>query len=79
MNQMFKIAVAVGFRYALPTLTREERADGTRVAISRQFNSKQQAFLDAGSAFAAPLSSIETNTRLRRILVNSEPGCTYYL
>ncbi|MDO8359666.1 MAG: DEAD/DEAH box helicase family protein, partial [Devosia sp.] len=32
--------------YALPTLTREERAAKARVAISTQFGSKQQAFLD---------------------------------
>jgi type I restriction enzyme R subunit len=32
--------------YALPTLTREERAARAKVAISTQFNSKQQAFLD---------------------------------
>jgi len=32
--------------YALPTLTREERAANARVGISTQFNSKQQAFLD---------------------------------
>jgi type I restriction enzyme R subunit len=32
--------------YAMPTLTREERAAGAKVAISRHFNSKQQAFLD---------------------------------
>jgi type I restriction enzyme R subunit len=32
--------------YALPTLTREERASRAKVAISAHFNSKQQAFLD---------------------------------
>ena len=32
--------------YALPTLSREERADGAKVAISNQFTSKQQAFLE---------------------------------
>jgi type I restriction enzyme R subunit len=32
--------------YALPTLTREERANRARLAIARNFNSKQQAFLD---------------------------------
>jgi type I restriction enzyme, R subunit len=32
--------------YALPTLTREERAAGAKVGISTHFNSKQQAFLD---------------------------------
>ena len=32
--------------YALPPLTREERAGRARVAISAHFNSKQQAFLD---------------------------------
>jgi type I restriction enzyme R subunit len=32
--------------YALPLLTREERADRAKVAISARFNSKQQAFLD---------------------------------
>ena len=32
--------------YALPTLTREERAIRAKVAISSHFNSKQQAFLD---------------------------------
>jgi type I restriction enzyme, R subunit len=32
--------------YALPPLTREERATRAKVAISRRFNSKQQAFLD---------------------------------
>jgi hypothetical protein len=33
--------------YALPTLTREERADRAKVAISAPFNSKQQAFLNS--------------------------------
>jgi type I restriction enzyme R subunit len=32
--------------YALPPLTREERAVGARAGISTNFNSKQQAFLD---------------------------------
>ena len=32
--------------YALPTLSREERATHAKVAISTHFNSKQQAFLD---------------------------------
>ena len=32
--------------YALPTLTREERATQAKVGISAQFNAKQQAFLD---------------------------------
>jgi type I restriction enzyme R subunit len=32
--------------YALPPLSREERAGRARAAISRHFNSKQQAFLD---------------------------------
>jgi type I restriction enzyme R subunit len=32
--------------YALPTLSREERATNARGAISTRFNSKQQAFLD---------------------------------
>ncbi|MGB8988313.1 MAG: DEAD/DEAH box helicase family protein, partial [Candidatus Sulfotelmatobacter sp.] len=32
--------------YALPPLTREERATRARVAITSHFNSKQQAFLD---------------------------------
>jgi type I restriction enzyme R subunit len=32
--------------YALPPLTREERADRAKVAIGTYFNSKQQAFLD---------------------------------
>ncbi len=32
--------------YALPPLTREERATRAKVAISARFNSKQQAFLD---------------------------------
>ncbi|MFZ3200921.1 MAG: DEAD/DEAH box helicase family protein [Candidatus Acidiferrales bacterium] len=32
--------------YALPTLTREERAAHARVGITSHFNSKQQAFLD---------------------------------
>ena len=32
--------------YALPPLTREERAGRAKVAISAHFNSKQQAFLD---------------------------------
>ena len=32
--------------YALPPLTREERAARAKVAISTHFNSKQQAFLD---------------------------------
>ena len=32
--------------YALPPLTREERAGRAKVAISKHFNSKQQAFLE---------------------------------
>jgi type I restriction enzyme, R subunit len=32
--------------YALPPLTREERSARAKVAISKQFNGKQQAFLD---------------------------------
>ena len=32
--------------YALPPLTREERATRARIAIASHFNSKQQAFLD---------------------------------
>jgi type I restriction enzyme, R subunit len=32
--------------YALPPLTREERADRAKVAINAHFNNKQQAFLD---------------------------------
>jgi type I restriction enzyme, R subunit len=32
--------------YALPPLTRKERAAGARLAISKHFNSKQQTFLD---------------------------------
>ncbi len=32
--------------YALPPLTREERAARAKVAINKQFNSKQQAFLE---------------------------------
>src|SRR6185437_4985306 len=32
--------------YALPTLTREERAARAKAAMSARFNSKQQAFLD---------------------------------
>jgi len=32
--------------YALPPLTREERAGRAKVAITAHFNSKQQAFLD---------------------------------
>jgi type I restriction enzyme R subunit len=32
--------------YALPTLTREERATRTKVVISTRFNTKQQVFLD---------------------------------
>ncbi len=32
--------------YALPTLTREQRAEMAKVEISSQFNAKQQAFLD---------------------------------
>jgi type I restriction enzyme R subunit len=32
--------------YAMPPLTREERAARAKVAISKQFNSKQQAFLE---------------------------------
>jgi type I restriction enzyme R subunit len=32
--------------YALPKLTREERATGAKAAISTKFNNKQQAFLD---------------------------------
>ena len=32
--------------YALPTLTRQDRADKAKVEISTHFNSKQQVFLD---------------------------------
>lgn len=32
--------------YALPTLTREQRASMAKVQISSHFNAKQQAFLD---------------------------------
>ena len=32
--------------YALPTLSREERASKAKVEISTHFNSKQQVFLD---------------------------------
>jgi type I restriction enzyme R subunit len=32
--------------YALPPLTREERAAQAKIAISTQFNSRQQVFLD---------------------------------
>lgn len=32
--------------YALPPLTREERATRAKVAINKQFNSKQQSFLE---------------------------------
>jgi len=32
--------------YALPTLTREQRADMAKVEISSHFNAKQEAFLD---------------------------------
>ncbi len=32
--------------YALPPLTREERADRAKVAINTRFSSKQQAFLE---------------------------------
>ena len=32
--------------YALPTLTREERAQKAKIIISTHFNSKQQVFLD---------------------------------
>ena len=32
--------------YALPPVTRQERADHARVHINSQFNAKQQAFLD---------------------------------
>ena len=32
--------------YAMPPMTREERAAGAKVVISTQFNAKQQAFLD---------------------------------
>jgi hypothetical protein len=32
--------------YAMPTMTREERADQAKVIISERFTSKQQAFLD---------------------------------
>src|SRR5436190_8591431 len=32
--------------YALPTLTREERANRAKVAITINFNTKQQAFLE---------------------------------
>jgi type I restriction enzyme R subunit len=32
--------------YAMPTLTREERADRAKIEISTHFNTKQQRFLD---------------------------------
>ncbi len=32
--------------YALPTLTREQRADMAKIKISSHFNAKQQVFLD---------------------------------
>jgi type I restriction enzyme R subunit len=34
------------FAYAMPPLTREERAARAKVVISTHFNTKQQAFLD---------------------------------
>jgi type I restriction enzyme R subunit len=34
------------FDYAMPPLTREERAARAKVVISTHFNTKQQAFLD---------------------------------
>ncbi len=38
--------VLANIAYALPPLTRQERATGAKLAISAHFNSKQQAFLD---------------------------------
>jgi type I restriction enzyme R subunit len=38
--------VLANVAYALPPLTREERANRAKLAISSHFNSKQQAFLD---------------------------------
>jgi len=43
----FPLPVALAYvAYALPPLSREERANRAKVAISSRFNSKQQAFLD---------------------------------
>ena len=43
-SDLFDVLAYVAF--ALPTLTREERAAKAKVAISTHFNSKQQVFLD---------------------------------
>ena len=43
-SDLFNVLAYVA--YALPTLTREERATTAKVEISAHFNTKQQAFLD---------------------------------
>jgi type I restriction enzyme R subunit len=43
-SDLFDVLAYVG--YALPTLSREERAEKAKVEISTHFNSKQQVFLD---------------------------------
>ena len=43
-SDLFDVLAYVG--YALPPLTRAERAGRAKVAISKRFTSKQQAFLD---------------------------------
>ncbi len=62
--------------YALPPLTREERAAKAKIAISTHFNSKQQVFLDfvlshyvqgrrrrTGSGEAAPVAPAQISQR----------------
>ena len=39
-------SITAHIAWALPTLTREERAARAKLAITAHFNSKQQAFLD---------------------------------
>ena len=48
--------------YALPTLTREDRAAKAKVEISTHFNSKQQVFLDFVLSHYVSVG-VETRTR----------------
>jgi len=43
-SDLFDVLAYIGFR--LPPITREERADRAKIAISTHFNTKQQVFLD---------------------------------
>src|SRR6185369_9181801 len=49
--------------YALPPVTREERAARAKVAIDRHYNSKQQAFLDFVLAHYEGVGVNELNQR----------------